>query len=227
MSRRSRLLQPAKTVSRSLDMQQELFIRVQRVTKSIADRLIALGALLLCLPLFGLATLIIKLSSRGPIFFRQERVGRDGRPFRIFKFRTMHLHAESQLTGSVSTRNDPRVFRGGRLLRQTKIDELPQLLNVLAGTMSLVGPRPTVQEDFARMTPAQRHRAAVLPGLTGLAQIRGNTSLSWPERIEYDLDYINRFSLWLDCKIIAETALRVVTLRAATDTPGTDEWATT
>ncbi|MEM8679559.1 MAG: sugar transferase [Planctomycetota bacterium] len=195
--------------------------------KTALDRGLALAAVLALFPIFLCAALVIKINSRGPIFFRQERIGRNGNPFQILKFRTMHLDAQTQHTGSVSTRNDPRVIRGGQLLRQSKVDELPQLLNVLGGTMSLVGPRPTVAEDFDRMTPAQRRRTDVLPGLTGLAQIRGNTSLSWPERIEYDLAYIDGYSLWLDFKILAETALRVITLRAATDTPGTDEWAAT
>ena len=201
--------------------------RLQLVLKTIADRCVACLALLVLSPLFALASLVIVMFSPGPIFFRQTRIGRGGIPFSIFKFRTMHVDAASTHTGSVSTRNDPRIFRGADFLRRTKIDELPQLFNVLNGTMSLVGPRPTVCEDYERMSPDQRRRTLVRPGLTGLAQIRGNTSLSWPERIKLDLEYIDHYHLGLDVKILFETALLVATLRAATDTPGTDEWAAT
>ena len=188
---------------------------------------VALLALLVLSPTFLFATILIKTCSRGPIFFMQERIGRSGKPFRIFKFRTMHVDTAGTLTGSVSIRNDPRVFWGAGMLRQTKIDEFPQLLNVLNGTMSLVGPRPTVEEDFERMSDEQKRRVEVKPGLTGLAQIRGNTALLWPERIKLDLKYIDNQSLWLDFKILVETVLLVCTFRADTHPQGTDEWVAT
>ncbi|MBM79786.1 MAG: sugar transferase [Planctomycetaceae bacterium] len=195
--------------------------------KTVFDVGIALLVLILLSPLFLFAAIIIKVFSPGPIFFRQERIGFGGESFSIFKFRTMHVDSDRTLTGSVSVRNDPRVFVGAGFLRLTKIDELPQILNVLNGTMSLVGPRPTVAEDFERMSTEQRRRVDVKPGLTGLAQVRGNTSLLWPERIVLDLSYIDEYSFWLDLKILMETALLLVTFRADTHPQGNDEWVAT
>lgn len=194
----------------------------QRIVKSACDRAAAAVLLLAALPVLALAAGIIKMFSRGPVLFTQERVGLNEQPFRIYKFRTMHVHSPQQ--SSVTVRNDPRLFRGARFLRKWKIDELPQLLNVLAGTMSLVGPRPTVRDDYERMTPAQRRRAAVKPGLTGLAQVHGGTALFWPERIALDLKYIDEYSLWLDLKILLRTVLLVAAGRADTHPPGDDEW---
>jgi lipopolysaccharide/colanic/teichoic acid biosynthesis glycosyltransferase len=155
------------------------------------------------------------------VFFVQERIGLDEQPFKVYKLRTMRATGDRR---SVTLMDDPRVFFMGRLARKLKIDELPQLLNVLNGTMSLVGPRPTVQEDYERMNRRQRSRCRVLPGLTGLAQVRGNTSLTWPQRIEYDLFYVENQSLWLDLKILARTALLVLTFRAETHPQGISEW---
>ena len=174
-------------------------------------------------PLFLLAVIIIKRGSRGPVFFTQERIGRGGAPFRLYKFRTMNVGAES--AGTVSLKQDPRVFAGGNFLRKFKIDELPQLLNVLNGTMSLVGPRPTVREDYARMDSAQRRRTVVTPGLTGLAQISGNTGLSWPARIKYDLLYVDEHNLLLDLGIIVQTAWLIGRNRVETHPSSDDEWA--
>ena len=184
----------------------------------------SLGLLLLS-PIFLLAAAIIKLNSRGPLWFTQERIGRGAKPFRLYKFRTMTVGAENVGPGTVSVKNDARVFRGAGFLRKFKIDELPQLLNVLNGTMSLVGPHPTVAADFQRMTPAQQRRAAVRPGLTGLAQISGNTGLSWPRRIEYDIMYVEEHNLLLDIGIIAQTVWLVLTNRIETHPASADEWA--
>jgi hypothetical protein len=125
---------------------------------------------------------------------------------------------------STTVRNDPRLIRGGGWLRKYKIDELPQLLNVLSGDMSLVGPRPTVQEDVGRMTPVQLQRLLVSPGLTGLAQTQGNTTLNWPERIELDLAYVRSLTLAQDLRILADTMWQVITGRADTHPMGDDEW---
>lgn len=198
---------------------------LQATLKKLFDFGAAVVLLIVALPVFALSAMIIKTFSRGPILYVQERCGLGARPFRIYKFRTMTVGAEDLQTGSVSVRGDVRVFRGANLLRKLKIDELPQLFNVLNGTMSLVGPRPTVRDDYLRMDERQRRRVSVKPGLTGLAQVRGNTSLSWPERIEYDLQYIDRHSLWLDLSILLETLVLVVTGRAETHPQGSDEWA--
>ena len=188
------------------------------------DIIVAVPGLLVSLPVFVVAAIAIKASSRGPIFFRQERIGYQSRPFLIIKLRTMHQREAAQANTSVTLCDDPRVFYCGKILRKFKIDELPQLVNVLRGTMSIVGPRPTVREDYLRMDTRQRHRFRVRPGLTGLAQARGNTSLSWPERIELDLLYVKTRSLWLDCKIIGETIKQVITGRADTHPCGESEW---
>lgn len=191
------------------------------------DIVLAALALVLTAPVFAVAAAAIKLSSPGPVFFRQRRIGWGGEPFEILKFRTMHQGAEARGTGSVTIRNDPRVFPAGRVLRLLKIDELPQLINVLQGTMSLVGPRPTVLEDYRRMNAEQQTRCAARPGITGLAQISGNASISWPRRIAYDLEYIRRYSLLKDLIILARTVWLVLTLQADAPPPGTDEWEDT
>jgi undecaprenyl phosphate N,N'-diacetylbacillosamine 1-phosphate transferase len=128
------------------------------------------------------------------------------------------------MVSSTTTKNDPRVTRVGNVLRKTKIDELPQLLNVLNGTMSLVGPRPTVAEDVARMDATQRRRCDVRPGITGLAQVSGSTALSWPERIKYDLQYVDNVSLLLDIQILLKTVALLLTMRAETHPASADEW---
>lgn len=191
--------------------------------KRFLDLLVACTALVVAAPVLITAAIYIRLASAGPVFFRQERVGQGGRPFSILKLRTMTWHPSSS-EQTVSLRNDPRVFFGGSILRSLKIDELPQLLNVVAGQMSLVGPRPTVASDHARMTARQQQRVSVRPGMTGLAQVNGNTSLSWPERIEWDLRYIARQSVWMDLQILARTAGLVLSARAATHPAGDDEW---
>ena len=182
----------------------------------------ALGLLALS-PLLLLAVIIIKRGSRGPVFFTQERIGRGGAPFKLYKFRTMNIGAEQ--AGTVSLKHDPRVFAGANFLRKFKLDELPQLLNVLNGTMSLVGPRPTVREDYERMDAAQCRRTVVPPGLTGLAQISGNTGLSWPARIKYDLLYVEEHNLLLDLGIMVNTAWLIFRNRVETHPAGDDEWA--
>jgi lipopolysaccharide/colanic/teichoic acid biosynthesis glycosyltransferase len=191
--------------------------------KRIFDILSSLLMLLVATPILLLSALVIYLSDRGPIFFIQERIGAGAKPFKIVKFRTMTLRGV-QGDSTVTTNRDPRVIRGARMLRAFKIDELPQLINVLRGEMSLVGPRPTVESDFLRMNEMQRRRFSMLPGLTGLAQISGNTALTWNDRIKYDLKYIDNWSLWLDIRIIFKTLFLVVTGKAETHPSGESEW---
>lgn len=198
---------------------------IQRVIKGTVDRIVAAGVLLAATPFFAFAVILIKCFSRGPVFFIQERIGYREKPFRIFKFRTMHVQQPGDQRGTVTTRSDPRIFFGGNLLRKWKIDELPQLFNVLNGTMSLVGPRPTTANDHERMNSQQRRRSLVKPGITGLAQINGGASISWPRRIEYDLDYIANYSLWRDFLILAKTAWLLVTGRADVAAASEDEWS--
>ena len=187
----------------------------QRAVKRLMD--ITLGAatlLVMALPMAGSA-LLVKLDSPGPIFFRQRRVGQDGRPFRIFKFRTMVDRAEEMLPQLVDfgalpqpafkLRGDPRVTRAGRFLRRWSLDEVPQLFNVLAGDMSLVGPRPEQIEVVKRYTDDQRRRLAVKPGMTGPMQVSGRGDLPFEERLRMELDYIERYALRRDLGILLRT----------------------
>jgi lipopolysaccharide/colanic/teichoic acid biosynthesis glycosyltransferase len=169
------------------------------------DLVVASVALAISAPLLAVAALLIKLESRGPVFYRQRRVGRHGQPFELWKLRTMVPGAESMGAGIYVVEGDPRITRTGRMLRRLSLDELPNLVNVLKGEMALVGPRPTVQEQVDRYTERQRRRLEVRPGITGWAQVNGRTSLPWPERIELDVWYVEHRSLWLDVRILAKT----------------------
>jgi lipopolysaccharide/colanic/teichoic acid biosynthesis glycosyltransferase len=170
------------------------------------DLLLAALLLVVAAPLLALAALAIRLESSGPVFYRQRRVGRHGRPFELWKLRTMVPGAESMGAGVYVLEGDPRITRVGRLLRRFSFDELPNLVNVLRGEMAMVGPRPTVQEQVDRYTERQLRRLEVKPGITGWAQINGRTSLPWPERIELDVWYVEQRSLRLDLRILARTA---------------------
>ena len=175
------------------------------------DLLVASLALVLAAPLLALAAILIKLESRGPVFYRQRRVGRGGEPFELWKLRTMVPGAEAMGAGIYVVEGDPRITRTGRLLRRFSLDELPNLANVLRGQMAIVGPRPTVQEQVDRYTERQRRRLEVRPGITGWAQINGRASLPWPERIELDVWYVEHRSLRLDLRILARTVRMLVT----------------
>jgi lipopolysaccharide/colanic/teichoic acid biosynthesis glycosyltransferase len=165
--------------------------------------------LLAASPLMALAALLIRLESKGHAIYRQRRVGRHGRAFEIYKFRTMVDGAEHIGAGLALDEGDPRITRVGRLLRRWSLDELPNLVNVVRGEMSLVGPRPTIQVQVDQYTPRQRRRLEVKPGITGWAQVNGRTTLPWHERIELDVWYVDNRSLALDLKILARTARMV------------------
>jgi lipopolysaccharide/colanic/teichoic acid biosynthesis glycosyltransferase len=163
--------------------------------------------------LFAVIALAIKLDSRGPVFFRQERIGRSGKRFRVWKFRTMIVEAINHGLGLNVAHNDSRITRVGRILRNLGLDELPQLLNVLVGEMSLVGPRPTLAYQVERYSPFQKRRLEVRPGITSLAVVLGRNALSWKERIELDVWYIDHGSLRLDLKILLRTLWCVLVTR--------------
>jgi lipopolysaccharide/colanic/teichoic acid biosynthesis glycosyltransferase len=175
------------------------------------DILLAAVLLALAAPVMALAAIAIRVESRGAVFYRQLRVGRHGEPFELWKLRTMVPGAESMGAGIYVLEGDPRITRSGRLLRRFSLDELPNLVNVLRGEMSIVGPRPTVQEQVDRYTERQRRRLEVRPGITGWAQINGRASLPWPERIELDVWYVEHRSLRLDLRILARTARMLAT----------------
>lgn len=177
--------------------------------KRALDVLGAGTVLALSAPVLALATVAIRLESAGHPIYRQRRIGRDGDPFDVYKLRTMVAGAESMGSGLAVDVGDSRITRVGALLRRTSIDELPNLVNVLRGEMSLVGPRPTVAVQVDRYTERQRGRLAVRPGITGWAQVNGRASLPWHERIELDLWYVEHAGLRLDLRILALT-LRMV-----------------
>jgi lipopolysaccharide/colanic/teichoic acid biosynthesis glycosyltransferase len=174
------------------------------------DVIVAATALAGASPLMLAAVLAIRLESRGSAIYRQRRVGRDGRPFDVIKLRTMVTGAEGMGAGLAISEGDTRITRVGRLLRRTSLDEVPNLVNVLRGDMSIIGPRPTVPVQVDRYTERQRGRLAIKPGITGWAQIHGRTELPWDERIELDLWYIEHRSWRLDLRILWRTARMVL-----------------
>lgn len=187
-----------------------MYLKVKR----LADFCIALTALVVLLVPLLIVALLIKLDSRGPVIFKQERLGRFGVPFRIWKFRSMCVGAEQQGSGVYSFKGDKRITRIGRFLRATSIDELPQLVNILCGDMALIGPRPALTYHpwpFEQYTEHQRHMFDVLPGVTGWAQVNGRKEVPWPERIELNVWYAQHVSFALDCKIFFMTIFKVVT----------------
>jgi lipopolysaccharide/colanic/teichoic acid biosynthesis glycosyltransferase len=177
--------------------------------KRALDVLVASATLLLAAPLLGIAALLIRIETHGHPIYRQRRIGRDGEPFELYKLRTMVSGAETMGAGLAVDAGDARITRLGGLLRRTSLDELPNLVNVLRGEMSIVGPRPTVQVQVDRYSERQRGRLSVPPGLTGWAQIHGRASLPWHERIELDLWYVEHVSLALDLQILKRTAQMV------------------
>lgn len=185
----------------------------QNAIKRALDILLSgFGLLVLALP-FGLAAVAIKRDSAGAVFFRYPRVGKNGRVFIPFKFRTMVEGAMEEGLGTTLSASDPRVTRVGRFLRRWAIDELPQLWNVLKGEMSLVGPRPTFAYQVERYDAFQRRRLEVRPGITGWAQINGRNAIDWPTRIQLDVWYVDNATLWLDFKILVKTLWLAFVLR--------------
>jgi exopolysaccharide biosynthesis polyprenyl glycosylphosphotransferase len=200
--------------------------RPSRLAKRTLDVVGSAAGLVVLSPVFLIVALAIKLSSRGPMLFAQERCGLGGIPFRFYKFRTMVADAEqrkqalehlNEMRGPIfKIRRDPRITGLGRVLRKLSLDELPQLWNVLRGDMSLVGPRPPTPDEVVRYTPRQVQRLSVMPGITGLWQVSGRNEIADFERwIDLDLEYAQTGSLWLDLRILMKTVLVVVLLRGA------------
>jgi exopolysaccharide biosynthesis polyprenyl glycosylphosphotransferase len=193
--------------------------------KRLVDVLLACIGLLASVPIWVAVVIAIKLDSPGPALFVQDRVGFHGRVFRFYKFRSMHVNAERRLAeiqaqnevdGPVfKMRRDPRVSRVGAFLRRTSLDELPQLLNVLKGDMSMVGPRPPLPREVEKYRPGDVIRLSVKPGLTCLWQVRGRSTLSFDTWMEYDREYVRDLSLWLDVRILVRTVWAVLSCRGA------------
>lgn len=179
--------------------------------KRALDLVLGLVAVALSAPIVAVCAVAVKLDSRGPVIFRQRRVGLDGKEFEIYKLRTMVVGAESMGAGLAVDEGDSRITRIGGFLRRWSLDELPNLWNVVSGEMSLVGPRPTIPSQVAAYTDRQRLRLQLRPGITGWAQVSGRSSLPWEERIELDIWYVEHLSPLLDLKIILATVRMVFT----------------
>jgi undecaprenyl phosphate N,N'-diacetylbacillosamine 1-phosphate transferase len=176
-----------------------------RKAKEILDQILGWLAFMVLSPIFWIVAAFIRLESRGPAFFRQIRIGKDGQPFVAYKFRSMVDNAASLGLGLNMAADDWRITRLGKFLRNTSLDELPQLFNVLKGEMSLVGPRPTVPYQVAAYDEFQRRRLLVKPGITGWAQINGRNAIPWEDRMVLDVWYVEHWSLKLDCFILLRT----------------------
>ncbi len=177
----------------------------------LADLVIATAGLVLAAPVLLIAAIAIKLDSRGPVFYHAVRAGRAGEEFELRKLRTMHTGNDPVGVGTPVRADDPRVTRAGYWLRRFSLDELPNLINVFRGEMSVVGPRPTLSAQVVDYTPHQRRRLAVKPGITGWAQVNGRAEIPWEERIELDVYYVEHRSAALDLKILARTARLLLT----------------
>ncbi len=182
--------------------------RFQLMIKYFFDRVLAMFFLILLFPLFLIISFLIVLDDGWPVFFVQERTGLKGKVFKMYKFRTFKVFQENK---DIHTyKDDPRITRFGRFLRETSLDELPQLINILLGQMSFVGPRPNLPEQYEKLNEIQKQRTLIKPGITGLAQINGRNTIPWEKRIYYDLIYIKNFSLLLDIFILYKTVFVVL-----------------
>ena len=185
-----------------------------RAVKRFLDVTASFLGLVLLSPLMLAVSILIKIDSRGPVIFRQKRIGRNGKVFEIYKFRSMCVGAEKTGSGVYSGKGDARVTRIGKILRATSIDELPQLLNILKGEMSFVGPRPPLTYHpwkYEEYTDFQKRMFEVRPGITGWAQVNGRKDVEWHKRIELNVWYVDHMSLLLDIKIMFMTAFKVLT----------------
>ncbi len=198
---------------------------MQKFLKRSIDLLIAVPLSILLAPLLLLIAAMIRIESKGPALFVQGRLGLAGKVFPMYKFRTMVQNAESMGTGLFSYENDPRITRVGRLLRQTSLDELPQLLNVMKGEMSIVGPRPPVTYElgnYEEFSLDLKRRFEVKPGITGLAQISGRNDLNWDQKLVFDLEYIGKlrkYGVIFDLYLIIRTAWTVLSMRNVIEKP--------
>lgn len=183
--------------------------QIRLFIKRIFDFFGSLIGIIILLPLLLIISIIIKINSKGPVLFKQKRLGENGKLFNIFKFRTMVTDAEKKGDGIfVKNENDNRITPVGKILRSASLDELPQLLNVIKGDMSLVGPRPPLPYhpyEYEEYPSVQKERFKMRPGVTGLAQVKVRNSVPWDKRMTFDVEYVNNFSIWLDFKIILLT----------------------
>lgn len=193
--------------------------QTNQLLKRMFDLVTAIILLVMFSPLMLLIAIAIKITSPGEVIFKQERLGRHGRVFYLLKFRSMVKNAVNLGSGMLLEENDPRITPVGKFLRKTSLDELPQLINVLKGEMSMVGPRPAPVFHLPKYDAEQRRRLLVKPGITGWAQVNGRVALYWPQRIELDLWYIDHYSLWLDILILFKTVLAIFDKKSSTARP--------
>lgn len=192
--------------------------------KRALDVIISLVSVIILSPVFLITAVAVKLDSPGEVIFRQKRLGLNGKEFTMYKFRSMCVGAESKGTGQYSFEGDPRVTKVGRIIRATSIDELPQLINILKGDMSIIGPRPTLTYHpckYEEYTDEQKHRFDVRPGVTGWAQIHGRKQVNWDQRIKDDVWYVRHLSLLLDIRIFFKTIITVITMKDNVNTGAT------
>jgi len=185
-------------------------------TKFFFDRIFALAGLIILLPLMLLIAIAIKLDSKGPVLFKQTRTGKGGKNFQMMKFRTMHVDNDVH-----DFSKEDQHTRIGKILRKTSLDELPQLINIMLGDMSFIGPRPWITDYYDAMNEVQRHRYCIRPGITGLAQAMGRNDIDIFTKIKYDLEYIEHYSLWMDIKVVFLTIKAVFTAKGADAGKGT------
>lgn len=192
-----------------------------RALKRITDIILSIIALILLSPVFLIIAVIIRIDSKGPIFFKHKRVGKNGKPIYIYKFRTMYDHAEDMIKNfneeqmrefkeSYKLQNDPRITKIGEALRKTSLDELPQILNILKGELSIIGPRPVIDEELEKYGDNKEKFLSITPGLTGYWQASGRSSTTYEERMEMELYYIDNYSLTLDIAIFFKTIISVL-----------------
>lgn len=211
---------------KEVDSRKKSYPHWQLIAKRVLDILVSLILLILVSPLWLIIALWIDFDSPGPVVFKQTRIGLHGKPYTIYKFRTMVTNADEIMKAKLANvenidnivfqeKDDPRITQSGRFLRKTSLDELPQLINILIGNMSLVGPRPEVPEIAKHYTVEQYQRLEVLPGVTGLAQVNGRSELTIGETMAYDLEYVQHWSIWLDLQILWKTLFVVLTGKGA------------
>jgi len=187
---------------------------IYKKIKRLFDLVLSVLGLIIASPILLITAIIIKLESKGPVIFKQKRLGLNGKTFVMYKFRSMYVGAEKE--GVYETKGDTRVTKVGKFIRRTSIDELPQLVNIIKGDMSLIGPRPTLTYHpwpLAEYTEEQRKRFDVRPGITGWAQINGRKDIPWDQRIKYDVEYVENLSFFFDLKIFIKTIIKVLSMQ--------------
>lgn len=197
-----------------------------RFIKRFIDIILSIIGLIILSPILLITALLVKITSKGPILFKQDRIGINGKIFKMYKFRSMIVGAENIGSRNYSFKGDPRVTKVGKIIRTTSIDELPQLINIIKGEMSIIGPRPVLTYfpcKYEEYTEEQLKRFEVKPGVTGLAQINGRKGIPWDQRIKYDVEYVEKISICLDIKIFLKTIYNVIFMKNNVNTIKTDE----